>query len=277
MRSATVLLLFALGALAACEDDADAPPAADTGMADAVADAATPRDLADTADTADAAGPIDTADAAEAGDAVETGEVAEAGDAADATDASDVSDLGFVLPSDGPPVLAVILTPPNPSIIPGRTLTMRATAVHPDGSSDVTWQATWTSSRPDVARPVGAGLIATFMSGQSTISAEYQGVTGSTNLTVTTVALTGVVVMPASASVARGTTRKFTAHLSFADDTFLEDTENAQWSVDHPAIATVSNQVGQRGLVQALAEGQTTVRAMLAGLTGTATLTVTAP
>jgi Bacterial Ig-like domain (group 2) len=249
MRSVVPLLLLTVAILPACEDDAGPAGVADSAPADAAADTSPPRDLVDTTAT----------------------------DAADGNDAADAGAIPEV-PPDGPFVAAVVITPSNSSLIPGRSQQMRATAVHFDNTTtDVSSQATWTSSRPDVATVNSAGLVSTLLTGQTEISAQYQGVTGSTGFTVTTVATSGVVVVPAAASVARGTTRQFTAHLMFVDGNSLEGTENAQWSVEHSAIATVSNQDGQRGLVQALAEGQTTVRAMLGGLTGTATLTVTAP
>ena len=243
MRSFVTLLLLTMAVLPACEDDAGPGSVADSAPADAAPDTSPPRDVADTTVT-------------------------------DAADAGSIPEV----PSDGPFVAAVVITPSNPSLIPGRSMQMRATAVHLDNTtSDVGWQATWTSSRPDVATVNSTGLVSTLQTGETTISAEYQGVAGSTSFIVTTVGISGVIVVPAAASVARGTTRQFTAHLMFVDGNSLENTEAAQWSVEHPAIATVSNQAGQRGLVQALAEGQTTVRAMLGSLTGTATLTVTAP
>ena len=50
---------------------------------------------------------------------------------------------------DGPPVLGVSITPAGASIVPGGSIQMRAVAIHVDSSmSDVTDQATWSSSRP---------------------------------------------------------------------------------------------------------------------------------
>src|SRR5262249_59388641 len=51
-------------------------------------------------------------------------------------------------------------------------------------------------------------------------------------------------------------------------------TEIATWSVDDPAIATVSNLDGERGLVSALAAGSTIVHATVS-IDATTTLTVT--
>ena len=113
------------------------------------------------------------------------------------------------------------------------------------------------------------------MTGETDISASHQGVVGSTSFTVTTVAITGITIAPASATVAHGETRRFTAILGFSNGTSQDITEMAQWSVEHPTIATVSNQDGQRGLVEAVAAGQTTLRAVAIGHTGTATVTVT--
>jgi hypothetical protein len=259
----TLTLLLVLLALPACDDDVrpatGAPPEA---AADSGPDTPTPPVAVDAA-AGDVAGDINV----EA-----TTDVAEGLDVAPVETIPEAS-------ADGPPVLtAVVVTPAGPSLIPNRTSQMQATAVYHDLTlREVTSQATWTSSHPQVATVNNAGLVSTLTSGETTITAEYQGVSGSTRFVVTTVGIRGVGVLPATASLARGTSRQMTAHLLFADDTSQEVTEMTQWSVEHPAIATVSNQDGQRGLVQALAEGQTTVRAMFAGGTGTATLTVTAP
>jgi uncharacterized protein YjdB len=197
------------------------------------------------------------------------GETGEAGDMGESGSPADAS-------PDGPPVAGLSVTPAGASIVPGGSVQMRAVAIHFDSStSDVTAQATWSSSRPSVATVSASGLVSALLTGQTDISATYQGVVGSTSFTVTTVATTGITITPASATLAHGETREFTATLGFSNGTSQDITEMAQWSVEHPTIATVSNQDGQRGLVQAVAAGQTTLRAVAIGHTGTATLTVT--
>jgi hypothetical protein len=246
-------LLLALSTTAtclACQDDAGP-----NGPPDAGADAPVVPHASDAPQAADAA---DAADAA--------GETGESGDTHEPAEVS----------PEGPAVVTLLVTPPNASAPPGISVQMRATAVHSDGSSsDVTGRSTWTSSLPLVATIGASGLVVAIMSGQTVISASYQGIPGSTDFTVTTVATTGITIAPVSAAIAQGEARMFTATLGFSNGTSQDITELAEWSIEHPTIATVDNQAGQRGLVQAVAAGQTTLRAMSIGHTGTATIIVT--
>jgi uncharacterized protein YjdB len=252
-----VLVLSVVAAVTACEDDAGPNTPPDAALdGPAVPDAAADTPASD--------------DANEAG-GLEAGQ-AETGEARDMGESGSPADAG----PDGSPVAVVSITPAGPSIVPGGTFQMRAVAIHVDGSiSDVTAQATWSSSRPSVATVSASGLVSALLTGETEISATYQGVVGSTHFTVTTVATTGITIAPASATVAHGETRRFTAILGFSNGTSQDWTEMAQWSIEHPTIATVSNQDGQRGLVEAVAAGQTTLRAVAIGHTGTATVTVT--
>jgi hypothetical protein len=257
MRTLGLLMtLSVVAAVTACEDDAgpNTPP-------DAVADGpAGP----------DAAADMANADANEAG-GLEAGQ-SETGEAGDTGEPGSPADAG----PDGPPVAGLRITPMGASIVPGGSIQMRAVTFYRDiSTSDVTALATWSSSRPSVATVSASGLVSALLPGETDISATYQGVVGSTFFTVTTVATTGITIAPASATLAHGETRRFTAILGFSNGTSLDFTEMAQWSVEHPTIATVSNQDGQRGLVQAVAAGQTTLRAVAIGHTGTATVTVT--
>jgi uncharacterized protein YjdB len=255
-----LLALMMMAVPVACEDDAGPK-----GLADATADVPDIREATDAA----------------LGDTTETTHTAETGGGAETSDSAETSDTGAqgapteVAP-DGPLLAAVVVTPANPSLVPGGSLQMRATAVYIDAStSDVTSQATWTSSRPMVATVSPTGLVSALVTGETTIYATYLGLTGSTSFTATTVGTVGITVTPASASLAHGATRMFTATLAFSNGTSLDITETAQWSIDDPTIASVSNQTGQRGLVQALAAGQTTLRSTITGHTGTATVIVT--
>lgn len=76
---------------------------------------------------------------------------------------------------------AVTITPANPTVVLGSSLQLTATF---DGVA-VTTTATWTSATESVAT-VGAntGLVATLSTGQTVITAAYQGEEGDTTVTV---------------------------------------------------------------------------------------------
>jgi YVTN family beta-propeller protein len=106
---------------------------------------------------------------------------------------------------------------------------------------------------------------------------EYQLGYSASALTATVAApapvLTGVSVAPPGASVAAGSTAQLTATGSYSDGSSTDVSSSATWSSSQPAVATVS----ASGLVTGVKPGTTTITAALGGLTGSATVTVTAP
>ena len=86
-----------------------------------------------------------------------------------------------------------------------------------------------------------------------------------------------VTVSPGSADLVTGGTQQFTAMTSNLAGASWDVTTQVTWSASDAAVADVSNLDGSRGLVTALAPGQTTVSANYNGLSSApATLTVTA-
>jgi hypothetical protein len=84
-------------------------------------------------------------------------------------------------------LVSIAVTPTNPSIVGGATQQFTATGTYSDelGTVDLTATATWTSSNPLVATITNPGGLATGVSwGPTTIQATWEGVTGSTQLTV---------------------------------------------------------------------------------------------
>lgn len=170
----------------------------------------------------------------------------------------------------------VEVTPVNPSIARGTTQQFAATAVFSDNTTrDVTSTATWASSSAAVATISSAGLATAQSVGSTTISAVFSSVTGSTALTVTPAVITSMQVTPATPSNARGTTRQFTATAIFSDATSQDVTSSASWSSSNAAIASVSNAAGSKGLATASNVGSATISALMAGVTGSTTMTVT--
>jgi hypothetical protein len=89
----------------------------------------------------------------------------------------------------GPTLSRVDVSPAEPSISPGTTMNFYATAVYSDQSTvDVTEQATWTSSAStilSVSTAAGThGAAEALAVGSSTVTATYEGVSGSTTATV---------------------------------------------------------------------------------------------
>jgi uncharacterized protein YjdB len=95
------------------------------------------------------------------------------------------------------------------------------------------------------------------------ISATLGGVTGSTVLTVTA-ALQAIAVTPANPSIAKGTTRQFTATGTYSDNSTQNLTNQVTWASATPSVATI-NAVG---LATGVAIGTSTISATLGGVPG---------
>ena len=90
-----------------------------------------------------------------------------------------------------PTVTSIVLTPASPTIASGTAIQLSATATYSDGSTQTIAAATWSSSNTSVAT-VGdsassKGLATSIAAGSATISATYNGASGTTAVTVTAV------------------------------------------------------------------------------------------
>lgn len=90
------------------------------------------------------------------------------------------------------PVASVTVTPVNPSIASGETVQLTATPLAADGSFLSGRVATWSTSDQNVATVSTTGLVTGLNPGSATISANVEGVTGSTIVAVTQPLLTGM-------------------------------------------------------------------------------------
>src|SRR5207302_1820473 len=112
--------------------------------------------------------------------------------------------------------------------------------------------------------------------GTATVTATYQGVSGSTFVTVSAATIKSIQVSPVNPAIAVNTQLRFTATAIYTDNTSQDITYNATWSSSNQTIAKVDNAGFQSGQVTALAPGQATISAVWSGVTGTTTVTVTA-
>jgi len=181
-------------------------------------------------------------------------------------------------------VTTVQVTPTNPTAVLGIGQAFVATAIYDDNSTGVvTTSATWTSSDTTVAS-IGttggtAGVATPIAAGSATITATYQGVSGTTLLTVSGATLISIAITPSPLSVAVGGHQQLTATGTWGGDASvvtLDITNNVTWLSSSDGTATVSNAAGSRGLLTAVSAGPITVTAAFQGVTGTLAGTVTA-
>jgi hypothetical protein len=141
-------------------------------------------------------------------------------------------------------------------------------------SQDLTKWSNWTSLDPLIASIDPASGLATAGSnpGSATISASYSGVTGTAMLISSPVS--SIVVNPASASIAKGTTQQFTALGTLVNSAEQDLTPWATWLSSDTTVAMFST-AGTKGLVTSVNTGTTVITATYSVISTSATLTVT--
>ncbi len=178
-------------------------------------------------------------------------------------------------------LVEVQVTPVAPTLAAGQLVRFQAVAIFSDGTSrNVTGEATWSSSAPATLTvsndPRQRGLGTAVAAGSAEAQAVFEGVTGSTTVTVTAATVVDVSVTPVTFTAAVGEDQRFQAVAIFSDGTSRNVTVQATWTSTAPSVAQVSNRPGQQGLVTALAAGTATLRATFEGVSGSASVTVTA-
>jgi hypothetical protein len=152
----------------------------------------------------------------------------------------------------------------------GRTLT--ATPRDASGNPLTGRSVSWTSGNNGIATVNQNGRVVGAAVGQVTITATVEGESGASAVTVTAIPVDEVDVSPSSASIEIGEQASFTAVPRDASGNALAG-RTITWSSTAPGVASVNGS----GVVTAVAAGTTTIRAQSEGVTGTASVTVTAP
>jgi uncharacterized protein YjdB len=188
-----------------------------------------------------------------------------------------------VTPASGAEVLTAV----------GQTAQYTATGTGQEGSaptttSNISSSVTWSVSNPSVATISATGLATAIGAGYTLITAESNGITATSDLTVnlanstTTIAsgtVASIAVIPGTQSVASPTqTSQFLAIGTTSTGATENLTGQVTWSSSSPQIATIG---ANTGLATAVGQGTTTIAAIYTNTTGgtvvagTATFTVT--
>jgi uncharacterized protein YjdB len=167
---------------------------------------------------------------------------------------------------------AINVGAPSPSIASGATEQLTATAVYTDNSTTpVTGQAVWNSSDPTVAVVSASGVLTALKSGNVTVTATWNAISGSAGVSVTPGALSSITVMPVAFSIASGQSRQLSALGTYADGTSQDVTSQATWS-----SSTAAASVDASGLVTGSSAGTSTITATIGSKSGSAVATVSA-
>ena len=178
-----------------------------------------------------------------------------------------VPDEALLAPGQSAPGLVV--TPANPTILIGQSLTL--TVTNANGSA-INKKAVWTSSDTSIAIAVSTGMstgsVTGRRSGTVTITAASGNKSGSTSITVVPVPVRSVTLSPDSSVVELYDQVQYTAvpRDSAGNPLFRV----ISWSVENFGVATINN----NGLASSNGRGTTRVIATVEGVADTAWLTV---
>ena len=174
------------------------------------------------------------------------------------------------------PVAAVRVTPDNTSVGVGGTVRLGAVVTDAAGNTLAGRAVSFASNNSGVARVADDGTVTGVSAGTATITATSEGVNGTATVRVTatppaTVAVASVRVTPGAASVPASASVQLAAEPRDANGNVLSGRAVA-WSSSDQNVATVTSD----GRVIGVNPGNATVRATSEGVTGSATITVTA-
>ncbi|TAJ52502.1 MAG: hypothetical protein EPN60_04945 [Nevskiaceae bacterium] len=176
---------------------------------------------------------------------------------------------------------SLAITPANPSVPKGSSLQFTATATFSDDSAhDVTTMSSWSSAASSIAavsnNSGSIGKATGVSQGMTTIGASFSGVSSSTTIQVTAATLSSIQVTPPDSSLAKGTTKQYTATGIYTDNTTRNLTSSATWASGNTSVATVGNASTDKGLVKGVELGDTTLQASVGGVSGATNVTVSA-
>jgi len=157
-------------------------------------------------------------------------------------------------------------TPANASVAKGLTQQYMATGVYASGDRNLTNVVTWASSATSKATIAAGGLATMVAAGSTVISATFEGVTGSTPLTVGAATLVSVAVTPSTATIAALATQQFTATGMYTDSSTANLTSSATWVSSDPTKATIA----AGGLATGVAAGTSNITAQSGAVTSPA-------
>jgi hypothetical protein len=151
----------------------------------------------------------------------------------------------------------------------GQTSQLAARAQYSDSTSDdVTTQATWSSSNQAIATVSATGLVTAQAGGTASITATFQGVSGTQGVTVAQPQVQQVSISGNTVFTSRNQTSQLTATATMAGGSTQNVTATAAWAVSNTSVASVSSSA----LLTAGVNGLSEVSATFMGMRATRTI-----
>jgi uncharacterized protein YjdB len=173
-------------------------------------------------------------------------------------------------------VLTEIDIAPDDQYIPvGGQYQLTLTGTFSDSTTQTITTGTWSSSDSSLASVDPNTGIVTGVGNSNdnpvTITANYGGMTTTTNVYITSAVAESLQLTPASASIASGTTQQYEVNQIYSDGSIQPVTAGLSWLSSSASVAGINS----NGLATGLTPGQTTITVAYGSMTATASLTVT--
>lgn len=141
---------------------------------------------------------------------------------------------------------------------------------------DITRLAYWASDTPSVVEIDRSGRAIAIGAGNATINAAFKGQNDSALAVVTDTSLKSLLVIPKKLDLQVETQQAYSA-VAFYTDHIEDVTATASWRSSDTQLATVSNQIGTKGVVQTLSPGQVEISASFEDQSDSGELIISAP
>lgn len=163
------------------------------------------------------------------------------------------------VPTPPPATLqSIAVSPQNGTVAAGLTIQFTATGTFSDGSTRSITNASWISSDTSVATIDSTGLAKTLKQGAISISASSGTITNKAPLTVGPPVVVTLIISPPGGSIlAGGAPVKFSALLTFTDNSTSDVSSQSTWTNTNSFVASVDS----TGTVSPLQNGFTSVTA----------------
>jgi uncharacterized protein YjdB len=168
-------------------------------------------------------------------------------------------------------ISSLSITPGTETVSSGHTVQLTAHAADSAGNELTGRTVGWASSDEGVATVSTSGLVTAAKIGTATITATSEGIHGTASIRVAAGGVAKITVDPGSVGLVAGKTQQLSASMKDESGNALA-TQGITWSSANNSIASVSTS----GMVTALHTGSTTISASANGITGQASVVVSA-
>ena len=172
------------------------------------------------------------------------------------------------------PATSVRVTPATGTVVQGGALELTATPLDAQGNPLGERPTTWSSNDESIATVSSTGRVVGVAEGTFTITARIDGVSGTGSYTVTRIPVGKVTLSPATSTLSVGGSQQMTLNLFAADQTTPLPVagRTVVWTSSNVAVVSVNTS----GVVSGVSSGSATITATTEGISGTATVNVTA-